>query len=273
MTLLATRFRDVRLVRAREPLTDDAIRRVAPSIFADSAHASRSERYGYIPTCDVLTGLRQEGFEPFMACQARTRDDGRQDYTKHMLRLRHADQINGEEANEIVLINSHDGSSSYQMLAGVYRFVCQNGMVCGETIEDLRIPHRGNVVGRVIEGAYRILGDFEQVDAAKDDMKRLNMTSEERTLLANAALTVRFEQNPPVTAEQVLKPQRSDDTASNLWTTFNVIQENLVRGGLRGQSPQGRRTHTRAVTGIDGNVRLNRALWMLAEKMRELKTH
>jgi hypothetical protein len=38
-----------------------------------------------------------------------------------MLRLRHASQINGAEANEIILLNSHDGTSSYQMLAGQFR--------------------------------------------------------------------------------------------------------------------------------------------------------
>jgi hypothetical protein len=69
-----------------------------------------------------LTELRKEGFQPFMVTQTRVRHDDRRDYTKHMLRLRHASQINGAEANEIVLLNSHDGSqirrcSSYQMLA------------------------------------------------------------------------------------------------------------------------------------------------------------
>ncbi|MGF6755119.1 hypothetical protein P3T16_002514 [Paraburkholderia sp. GAS42] len=62
-----------------------------------------------------------------MVCQTRVRHDDRREYTKHMLRLRHAKQITGDEANEIVLLNSHDGMSSYQMLAGVLRFVCQNG--------------------------------------------------------------------------------------------------------------------------------------------------
>lgn len=115
------------MLRANSPLSDDQIRRVAPSIFADGKHESRSEHYTYIPTIDVLRGLRNEGFQPFMVCQTRVRHDDRREYTKHMLRLRHADQITGEEANEIVLLNSHDGTSSYQMLAGMLRFVCQNG--------------------------------------------------------------------------------------------------------------------------------------------------
>lgn len=102
------------ILRSYSPLQDDQIRRVAPSIFADSKHESRSERYTCIPTIDVLRGLRKEGFLPFMVCQTRVRDEGKRMHTKHMLRLRHADQIIGDEANEIVLLNSHDVCASLE---------------------------------------------------------------------------------------------------------------------------------------------------------------
>jgi len=45
----------------------------------------------------------------------------------------------------------------------------------------------------------------------------------------------------------------------------------MLKGGLQGRSQNGRRATTRAVTGIDQNVKLNRALWVLAEAMRKLK--
>ena len=82
-----------------------------------------------------------------MVTQTRVRHDDRRDYTKHMIRLRHASQINGREANEIILLNSHDGTSSYQMLAGMFRFVCSNGLVCGDTVANVRVPHKGDVAG------------------------------------------------------------------------------------------------------------------------------
>jgi len=74
-------------LRSDYPLSDDQIRRVAPSIFADAPHESRSERYSYIPTAAVLTELRKEGFQPFMVTQTRVRDEGKREHTKHMLRL------------------------------------------------------------------------------------------------------------------------------------------------------------------------------------------
>jgi hypothetical protein len=121
---------------SRYPLEDDQIRAVAPSIFATEPHSSRSERFTYIPTIDVLNGLRKEGFAPFMVAQTRTRIDDRRDFTKHMLRLRHPNTIANGEANEVILLNAHDGTSSYQMLAGMLRFVCMNGMRIKATLSD-----------------------------------------------------------------------------------------------------------------------------------------
>ncbi len=155
------------VLRSEHPLSDDQIRAVAPSIFAQAPHGSRSERYSYIPTATVLQELRGEGFQPFMVCQSRVHQEGRRDFTKHMLRLRHASQINGREANEIILLNSHDGTSSYQMLAGMFRFVCHNGLVCGDTVADVRVPHKGDVAGQVIKGAYAVLQGFGQAQASR----------------------------------------------------------------------------------------------------------
>lgn len=272
---LATRFgRNVNILRADAPLSDDQIRQVAPSIFAEGKHESRSERYTYIPTGDVLTGLRKEGFEPFMVAQTRVRDEGKREHTKHMLRLRHADQINGAEANEIILLNSHDGTSSYQMLAGQFRFVCCNGMVCGDTTSDIRVPHKGNIVERVIAGAYDVLDGFTRVVEEREGMKALTLNDGEQAAFARAALALKYETETkpaPVTERQLLETRRVADRGSDLWTTFNRVQENLTRGGLPARTATGRSTRTRPVVGIDQSVKLNRALWVLAEEMRKLR--
>ncbi|AFT86192.1 F plasmid protein 32 [Paraburkholderia phenoliruptrix BR3459a] len=264
------------MLRADSPLSDDQIRRVAPSIFADCKHESRSERYTYIPTIDVLRGLRNEGFQPFMVCQTRVRHDDRREYTKHMLRLRHADQITGEEANEIVLLNSHDGTSSYQMLAGMLRFVCQNGMVAGDNVADIRVPHKGNIVQNVINGAFDVLDGFDLIREQKEGMRAVVLDHDEQHAFARSALALRYdptdaEAPAPVTDSQLLAPRRFEDRRDDLWTVFNRVQENLTKGGLHGRSRTGRSMSTRPITGIDQNVKLNRALWMLADAMRQMK--
>jgi hypothetical protein len=262
------------VLRADQPLSDEQIRSVAPSIFAEDKHASRSERYAYIPTGAVLAELRQEGFQPFMVCQTRVRDDGKREHTKHMVRLRHADQINGEEANEIILLNSHDGTSSYQMLAGMFRFVCKNGLVCGDAVADLRIPHKGDVVGHVIEGAYDVLDGFDLVRERRDEMRALNLNPGEAEVFAHAALSLKYDDPAtpaPITEAQLLMPRRHEDARADLWSVFNRTQENLTQGGLLGRNGSGRPQRTRPIQGIDQNVKVNRALWLLAEGMKRLK--
>ena len=261
-------------LRSDYPLSDDQIRRVAPSIFADAPHESRSERYSYIPTATVLTELRKEGFQPFMVTQTRVRDEGRREHTKHMIRLRHASQINGAEANEIVLLNSHDGTSSYQMLAGMFRFVCSNGLVCGDTVADVRVPHKGDVAGHVIEGAFEVLSGFERVKESRDLMRSITLDEGEAEVFARAALSLKYDdpdKPAPISESQILMPRRFDDRRPDLWSVFNRTQENLTKGGLHGRSANGRRQRTRPVQGIDSDVRLNRALWLLADGLRQLK--
>ncbi len=262
-------------LRSSSPLTDDQIRAVAPSIFAVDKHMSRSDRYTYIPTGEVLSALRKEGFEPFMVCQTRVRQDDRRDFTKHMVRMRHATQVNDAEANEIVLLNSHDGTSSYQLISGLYRYVCSNGLVFGDTFSDVRVHHKGQIVDRVIEGAYEVLDGFDLVRERRDGMRVITLDTAEQAIFARAALALKYEPDPvkpaPITEAQVLEPRRGDDVRSDLWSTFNRVQESLVHGGLVGRSATGRRMRTRPVQGIDQNVKLNRALWVLAEEMRRIK--
>lgn len=276
---LASRFaRASHVLRSASPLAEDQIRKVAPSVFAEGKHESRSERYTYIPTIEILRGLAKEGFHPFMVTQGRTRTEGKAEYTKHMLRLRHAAQVDTKEgSHEIILINSHDGASSYQMMAGWFRFVCSNGLVCGNATHDVRVPHKGNITDNVIEGATRILDDFDHVNESVDGMRTLTLNDGEQRAFATAALALRYPDAggdfapAPITAEQLAQPRRFEDRASTLWTTFNRVQENAIRGGLQGRTANGRNMSTRPVAGIDGNVALNRGLWVLAEEMRKLK--
>ena len=272
---LATKFNTATQYRSELPISNDQLRQIAPSIFAANAHESRSQRYAYIPTITVLDGLRKEGFEPFFVAQSRSRIEGKQEFTKHLLRLRrHAQDSGKSEAHELVLINSHDGTSSYQLLSGIIRFICMNGMVCGEMFGEVRVQHSGNVVDRVIEASYEVLGQSQKIAGSVDEMKALQLTAPEQNLFAETAITLRYdteEKAAPITPSQVLQPRRREDAGNGLWEVFNRTQEALVRGGLNGTAAKGRRAKTRGVTGIEENTKINRALWALAEGMKALK--
>ncbi|EMW0827724.1 DUF932 domain-containing protein [Klebsiella pneumoniae] len=267
---LASRFGRINQIRRDRPLTRDELMHYVPSVFGSDKHESRSARYTHIPTITVLENLQREGFEPFFACQTRVRDQGKREHTKHMLRLRRAGQLTRHQVPEIILLNSHDGSSSYQMLPGLFRGVCTNGLVCGQSFGEVRVPHKGDVVGKVIEGAYEVLGVFDRVEEKRDAMQSLLLPPPAQHALAKAALTYRFgEEHQPVTESQVLSPRRWQDESNDLWTVYNRLQENLSKGGLSGRSVQGKRSRTRAINGIDGDIKLNRALWVMAEKLQQ----
>ena len=274
---LATRFgRNSHQISGREALDNEALFRHVPSVFAREAHDSRSERYVYVPTIEILEGLRREGWFPFFAVQAVPRDGNRVGHAKHMLRLRRDDGIGKPEAAEVIIVNSHDGTSSYQMFAGMLRFVCTNSMIAGERFEEVRVPHTGRIQDQIIEGVYTVAEDFPRLIDATEGMKETRLTQAEQTVLAEASLVVRYgEDESPIRPDQIIAPRRREDVGQSLWQTFNVIQENLIRGGISGrrQTADGRirRSQTRAINGIDQNVGLNRALWTLAEGMQRLK--
>ncbi len=275
---LATRFgRNSHQISGREALDNETLYRHVPSIFAREAHDSRSERYVYVPTIEIVEGLRREGWFPFFAVQAVPRDGERMGHAKHMLRLRRDDGIGKPEAAEVIIVNSHDGTSAYQMFAGVLRFVCTNSMIAGERFEEVRVPHKGGIQDKIIEGVYTVAEDFPRLIDATETMKETRLSQAEQQVLAEASLVARYgEDESPVRPDQIIAPRRREDVGQSLWQTFNVIQENLIRGGLSGrrQTSDGRirRSQTRAINGIDQNVGLNRALWTLAEGMQRLKT-
>jgi len=273
-------------------LTLDDLRHYAPSAFAAEKHESRSNRYTYIPTSEVIQGLMHQGFEPFKAMQGRSRVPGKAEFTKHMIRFRHASSMNvvGENVPEVVLINSHDGTSAYKLMAGIFRIVCSNGLVvCSQNMGELSVPHKGNIVEKVIDGSFQIIDDSRKALGTVDAWSQLRLTDGEQKAFADAAHTLRFADadgkvDTAITAPQLLRPRRFEDRAegswqspkSDLYTTMNVVQENVIRGGLSavGRDAEGqrlRRTTMREVRGIDQDVRLNRALWQLAERMAELK--
>lgn len=276
--------------RSRNVLTRDQMMRAAPSIFATTAHHSRSERFTAIPTIGLVEGLEREGFQVVEVAQSRAREADRRDFTRHIVKMRrgqhefgrpgeHVFRDDREEIPEVCLVNANDGTSSYQMFAGLFRLLCNNGLMVSVGVStEIRIPHTGDILGRVIEGAFTVVSDFDKVRANADRMKAITLDRGEQEIFARAAILAKYGELEegktayPITADQALQARRNGDEGGNLWRTFNRVQENLVTGGQRAaRTATGRRQKTRPVTGIAQNVQLNRALWQLADEMGKLK--
>lgn len=270
--------------RNPDTLTLDQVRVAAPSVFADRPWHGVSERYAFIPTASVVESFLAEGWDVTAARQQRVLLEDRKEFTRHILRFRRNDSLAlrvGDVFPEVVLVNSHDRGSAYQMHAGLYRLVCSNGLIVDDgTFSRLSIRHSGNVLDDVRKGADDIIREVPRIMGEVRDMQTIELTLEERDVFAKAAISLRFDAIP-VEPYQVLARRRYGDDARDLWTTFNVIQENLSKGGLKyvipahrneeGLPVRPRRARTREVKSIKEDTRLNKALWTLAEEMKRLK--
>lgn len=273
----ATKIRNPRVLRTGSPLALDAIRTVAPAVFAEQAHASRSDRYLYVPTIRPLEMLLDNGWGVYEASQQRSRSADRDPYTKHMLRLRKLSDFNvsalqGEGVPEVVLINAHDGTAAYHGYAGFFRFICSNGMMVGRMLSGFKVQH---TVGprtstAVLEQMESTVTDqfpimLEQIDAMRDYRIELPQAMQ----IANEAMRLRYGDTlPPFNAEELLRANRPADEGWDLWRVLNRVQENIMNGGWETRSLLfNRRSMVRPVERVSAVTKINVGLWTTAYNM------
>lgn len=264
-------------------LTHNRLSQMAPSIFSDSAREGLSDRYNFIPTINVVKELENQGWLPVKAQESRVRDENNQGYQKHMIRFRNfhekvQDKLAvGDTFVEMVLTNSHNGLGSFIFNAGLFRLACGNGMVVSEgNFESVHVRHNSYQANNVIDITAEVVEHAPKIINKVEQMKQIELSPVEQMIFANAAKPLRFDKPQEIETERILIPQRSSDKGNDLWKTYNRVQENLVKGNVRYDRKddnghyQGR-SHTREVKSIDGGMKLNQALWTLAEEMSKLK--
>lgn len=265
------------LSNSNQVLTSTELATHAPAIFAQGAHASRSQRYGFVPTSEVLATLAADGWQPVSVGLKRAKTERSKLFGSHTLRLRHAEHsrysatLQGQL--ELVLRNGHDGSSAIVGDLGIFRAICANGLVSATAkFGAFRIFHGTYAADKVRDAMAKMLTRAPALTETVDAWRTLALGGEEQRAFADAASQLRWSRiAAPVEPTALLTPRRSEDTSPDLWTTFNRVQENLLQGGLAGRASTGRRLTTRGVGAVAASHRLNQALWTLAEKMAELK--
>lgn len=255
-----------------EALTDEHLRQQAPSIFASRPMTGLSERYTFVPTTDVVAGLRDKHWLPVTVEQQRVRTTAKIGFQKHLIRFRRAEQMqNLDEWNEeLVLTNSHDAGCAYIMRIGIFRRLCSNGLVVSDdTFEAIRFRHSGLKTEEIVQASYQILERVPRIATLIDSFRNRMLAEAEALKFAEQALLLRFDSQDesPVEPATLLSVRRPEDQAMDLWTVFNRVQENLVRGGLSDSrhTRSGRLRSLRSLRGLDSKITLNTGLWGLAE--------
>ncbi len=260
-------------------LTESELRTEAPSIFASGPMRGVSESYTFVPTARIVDGLREHDWVPVKAEEQRIRKEARRGFQKHMLRFRRAEQMRtlDEWSVELVLLNSHDRGCAYQLHAGIYRRICSNGLVVSEgSFEAVRFRHSKLETAEVVHASFRLLDFVPKVGEMVNQFRQRLLKPSESLDLARHAVLLRYEKPDasPISPETLLHARRDEDSGSDLWTTLNRIQENLIRGGISDskRDARGRIRSVRAIHGIDSKVSLNKALWGLAEQLANGRT-
>jgi len=269
-------------------MNTDSLRAHVPSAYAERPYHNVSNRYEYIPTYPLIEALQKQGWEPIKAYESRTRLADKRGYTKHLIRFVNPDlklPSVGDTFQALVLTNAHDATAAYHLFAGLFRLVCYNGMVTErrdkrETMISIR--HSAKAIAELEQAHSRILLGAKQTSEEVERFNAIDLTTSEQLVYARSALELRWPSvehengallpSAPITPNQLLYTHRFEDRQRpTMWQTLNIVQENLLEGGLPGHTATGGRTTTRAVKSVDGDVRLNRALWRLAQEMSALK--
>lgn len=257
---------------SRRPLTEVQLRETVPSVFATQAAADRSARYGFASTWELIQAFAATGWRPVDAFQTWNWDADRRDYARHVVRFGYDwSRLSLDDCLvELVLVNSHDGSTAYQLYAGLFRIVCSNGLICplGDLIETIRARHDRGPIDEALRRSRQLVEAVPRLTEVVHRLQDRGLSPVEQQSFAAAALALRYGDDwaeaAPVGPEQLLAPRRAEDLGDDLWTVFNRVQENLLRGGLRGRAQDGRIFFTRRIRAVTPTLRLNRGLWQLA---------
>ena len=252
----------------------ETARQIAPAAFSDQPSEKMSERYAFIKTSDLAETILDSGWKLVSARQDNPRK-------RNPFHVAHAlDFIPGDGSvwaendvklgslvPRIVLRNSHNGRTAARIQGGMFRLICLNGMMVGDSTTTIVQRHSGEDPTKSLRIAMEDVSERIRASMRVADLWRgIELTAMEANFFAREALHLRF----PDTAgsydvADVLRVRRDEDRGLNLWNVFNRVQENLTAGGLTGTAATGRAIRSRPLTNIAANLDFNVRLWAMAE--------
>ena len=274
-------------LRDNSGITIDAeLKKAFPAIFNTRRSVHVSEDYKLYRSDHVIDIMQDNGMKLVEVGQERIGwSQKRQPHTQiHMLRFRDKrfTRTNfakvGDSIPEIVVINSHDGRCLFRAMAGVFRLVCENGMVVADSnLGTVLRRHYGeaNAFEKVREIVAEMPKQVARVSQVIDLWEALNLNQKEQEALAKKLMSVKMPSGSVrgpdwMKPEQLLEHRRDADAPSrdgtrSLWKTFNVLQEALTNATVERVGGEGRRRSIRPITGVVDNLGTNQRLWTSAQ--------
>lgn len=233
----------------------------------DAPCPSLSERYLFLDTKQVVQDMQDLGFEVADVRRPAYRTKAGA-FGVHEVDFRRPKDIGRRdgEAPRLIFLNSYDGSRRAQLMSGVFRFVCSNGLVVGDVFQQQQFLHLGDYVDQLLEQIRESAALSHQVFERIEAYRQVTLDRQLYRRMAEKALALRYPEGElTLDPELVLSPRRATDLGRDLYTTWNVMQENILKGGLPGRQRNGRARTSSPLSNIERSNKLNRELWNLLE--------
>jgi hypothetical protein len=259
-----------------KPLNNDELKLQAPSLFTEQPYHDVSDKYNFISTIEIIENLREKSWFPVSVSQSGVREVEKDGFQQHYVRFQNfADLINPSgNVVELLLFNSHDRSKSFTISAGIYRYVCSNGLVIADSVFDsYKIKHLGDRENDVANAVDRITQVKPKLLDKVSKFESIELSQDEKEAFLQSALPLRFSEHLELDdPSELLIPLREEDANDNLYTTLNILQENLLSSNIKGYNKDtGRRFTSKEITSISKDVEINKGLWDIAERIASIK--
>jgi hypothetical protein len=252
-------------------LTAPEIREKASSIFTTTSAPGTSQKYSHISTKQIIDDMEELGWGVVDAKQVRARKG--EGFQKHLVVFRNNDLfIEGADGDnvfpQILLTNSHDGKNAFTFTAGLFRLICENGLVIStQEFENMKIRHYGYDFNELQTVINTMVNALPLAVESMNRFKQTQLAQEQILEFARKAVQVRFgeeqAQNIAIDYNALTTATRPEDRGTDLWSVFNVIQEKITQGMFEYQSGAKVRK-ARKIKNFRQDLDLNAKLYELA---------
>ena len=255
-------------------LSKKELSEIAPSIFTMKPSNTVSDKYTHIPTERVIDDMELMGWKPVDAKEVKARTEDTRGVQKHLVIFRNDDVvINGEDGDtvfpQILITNSHDGKNAFQFTAGLFRMICENGLVIDtDEFEDLKMRHMGYTFEDLQVLIRGMVEKLPLTVEAMNKMKSVELEEEQMFNLAKSFLDIRVEGTKNTydkqAIEDVLNVQRKKDEGNMLWEVFNRVQENIIEGNFEYKTQGGKVRQARIIKNFKQDQNVNKKMFSKA---------
>lgn len=254
-------------------LTKEQIKEKAKSVFAENGSSNTSEKYTHIPTYKVIEDMEKLGWGVTDAKEVKARKNA--GYQKHLIVFRNPDiMIDGADGDtvwpQILLTNSSDGKNAFTFRAGLFRLVCENGLVIStQDFADLKIRHFGYDFSELQKTITMMVEKLPLTVESMNKFKQTQLTDKQIEEFAKKALEIRFGEaeikRVTIDFNEFVKPTRKEDEGNDLWSVFNRVQEKIIDGDFNyGFSTRTRKA--RKIKNFTKDIDINSQLFELASE-------